>query len=74
MQKKEENQILQNHSKIYRFKMPMISTDHEQMIALHGEHKENVEVHVVHDVIEVDGNHDETHEVKIVKKVEVVSD
>ena len=55
-------------------KMPLISGDHEQMIALHGEHDKNVEVHVVRDVIEVDGNHDETHEVKIVKKVEVISD
>ena len=55
-------------------KMPMISADHENMIALHGEHDENVEVHVVHDVVEVDGSHDEVHDVKIVKKVEVVSD
>ncbi len=53
--------------------MPMISGDHEKMIALHGEHAENVEVHVMHDV-KADGDHDEVHEVKIVKKVEVVSD
>jgi len=55
-------------------KMPMISADHEEMIAMHGEHAENVEVHVVHDVVEIDGEHDEHHEVKIVKKVEVISD
>ena len=55
-------------------KMPLISADHERMIAMHGEHDENVEVHVVHDVVEVYGEHDEHHEVKVVKKVEVISD
>jgi hypothetical protein len=54
--------------------MPMIGGDHQKMIAVQGEHDENVDVHVVHDVVKVDGDHEETHKVKIVKKVEVVSD
>jgi hypothetical protein len=58
-------------------KMPLIDGDHGSKVALHGEHSEhdeNVEVHVVHDLIEVDGDQNEHHKVKVIKKVEVVSD
>ncbi len=55
-------------------KMPMLHGDGEDIMMIHAEHAENVDVHVVHDVVEVDGEHDGEHTVKIVKKVEVVSE
>ena len=55
-------------------KMPMIGSDHEQMMKLHGDHEEGFEVHVVHNVLETVGDHDELHQVKVVKKVEVVTE
>jgi hypothetical protein len=54
--------------------MPAIDADHGTMLKLHGEHAENIEVHVEHDVIEVDGDHEGEHTVKIVKKIEVVTE
>jgi hypothetical protein len=55
-------------------KMPMLHEDSETMMKIHSEHDANVDVHVVHDVVEIDGEHDGEHTVKIVKKVEVVSE
>lgn len=55
-------------------KMPMIGGDHESMMMIHAEDAENVDVHVVRDVVEIDGDHDGEHTVKIVKKVEVISE
>lgn len=55
-------------------KMPLLDGDHETMMQIHGEHDENVEVHVLKDVVEIDGDHDGEHTIKIVKKVEVVSE
>ena len=55
-------------------KMPMIGGDHESMTMIHADHAENVDVHIVKEVVEVDGEHDGEHTVKIVKKVEVISE
>jgi hypothetical protein len=55
-------------------KMPLLNGDHESMMKIHSEHDENVEVHIVKDVVELDGDHDGEHTIKIVKKVEVVSE
>ena len=55
-------------------RMPLLHGDIEDMVVIHSEHGENVDVHVEHDVIEVDGGHDGEHTVKIVKKIEAVSD
>ena len=55
-------------------KMPMIGGDHGSMMMIHADHAENVDVHVVKEVVEVEGDHDGEHTVKIVKKVEVVSE
>ena len=55
-------------------KMPLLDGDLDDMVMVHAEHAENVDVHVVHDVVEIDGDHDGEHTVKIVKKVEVVSE
>jgi hypothetical protein len=51
-------------------KMPLLDGDHETMMKIHGEHDENVDVHIVKDFVEVDGD----RTIKIVKKVEVVSE
>ena len=55
-------------------KMPLLNGDHESMMKIHSEHDENVEVHVVKIDGDHDGNHDGEHAVKIVKKVEVISE
>ena len=55
-------------------KMPLIDGDHESMMMIHADHAENVDVRIVKDVVEVDGDHDGEHTVKIVKKVEVISE
>ncbi|MDJ0813422.1 MAG: hypothetical protein QNJ23_06825 [Woeseiaceae bacterium] len=55
-------------------KVPLLNGDAEKMVEIHAEHDKDVDVHVVHDVIEIDGDHDGEHTVKIVKKVEVVSE
>ena len=55
-------------------KMPLLDGNHETMMKIHGEHDENVDVHIVKDIVEVDGDHDGEHTIKIVKKVEVVSE
>lgn len=55
-------------------KMPMLHGDDETLMKIHSEHDANVDVHVVHDVVEIDGEHEEEHTIKIVKKVEVVSE
>lgn len=55
-------------------KMPMLHGDHETMMKIHAEHDEDVDVQVFHDVVEIDGEQDGEHTVKIVKKVEVVTE
>ena len=55
-------------------RMPLLHGDVEDMVIIHSSHGENVDVHVEHEVIEVDGDHDGEHTVKIVKKVEVVTE
>lgn len=45
-------------------KMPMLHGDDEALMKIHSEH----------DVVEIDGEHEEEHTIKIVKKVEVVSE
>lgn len=52
-------------------KMPPIDADHETMMKIHAGHADNVEVHVEHDVIDVDAGHEGERTVRIVKKVEV---
>lgn len=51
--------------------MPMLHEEHGTMVMMHGEHDKNVEVEVIQ---EGEGNHDGHYEVKVVKKVEVVSE
>ena len=55
-------------------KMPLLNGNHESTMKIHSEHDENVEVHVVKIDGDHDGNHDGEHAVKIVKKVEVISE
>jgi hypothetical protein len=55
-------------------KMPPIAADHETMMGISAGHAENVEVHVEHGVIEVDGDDTGERTVTIVRKVEVVTD
>jgi len=58
-------------------KMPLIDGDHKKIIKLHGDHDKDVEVHVehdVHEIHEVDGDHEGTRKVKIIKKVKVAED
>ena len=55
-------------------KMPLIEEGHKHMLHLSGDHDKDVEVHVEHDVLEVDGDHEGAHEVKVVKKVKVVTE
>ncbi len=55
-------------------KMPMLQGDGDTLMKIHSDHDANVEVHVAHEVVEIDGEHDGEHAVKIVKKVEVVSE
>lgn len=55
-------------------KMPLIDGNHETMVKLHGEHRKNVDVHIVKDIVEIDGDHEGERTVKIVKKVEVVTE
>lgn len=55
-------------------KMPLIDGDHKRMLHLIGDHDENVEVHVEHDFLEVDGDHEGALEVNVIKKVKVVAE
>ena len=55
-------------------KMPLIDDDHKHMLHLDGDHDQDIEVHVEHDVLEVDGDREGAHEVKVIKKVEVVTE
>ncbi|MDJ0904960.1 MAG: hypothetical protein QNI96_02970 [Woeseiaceae bacterium] len=55
-------------------KMPMLHGDHETMKKIHVEHDEDVHVRVFHDSVEVDGEQEGEHTVKIVRKVEVVTE
>lgn len=57
-----------------KISLPLLDGDPEQFLMLHGEHDENVDVQVVHDVIEIDSEHDGEHEVKVVKKVKIVAE
>lgn len=45
-----------------------------KMPMLHGDDEDLVKVHSEHDVVEIDGEYEEEHTIKIVKKVEVVSE
>lgn len=55
-------------------KMPLIDGDHKHMLHLNGDHDQDIEVYVEHDVLEVDGDHEDAHEVRVIKKVKVVED
>ncbi len=55
-------------------KMPLIGGDHQHMLHSSGDHDQDIEVHVEHDVLEVDGKHEGAHQVKVIKKVEVVKE
>lgn len=59
-------------------KMPMLDGDGDgdgdTLMKIHSDHNAIVDVHVAHEVVEIDGEHGGEHTVKIVKKVEVVSE
>ena len=55
--------------------VPMIDGDHETMMMVHSEHDiENVDIEVVHEVVEGEGAHDGPHQVRVVKKIEIVEE
>lgn len=54
--------------------VPMLSGDHHGMVMVQGDQTANIDFEVIHEVIEDEIAHDGAHEVRIVKKVEVVAD
>ena len=54
--------------------MPALHAGHGDVMVMHGDHDTNVEVEVLHELTEADGAHKDHHQVKVVKKIEVVSD
>ena len=55
-------------------RLPMLQGDRETMMKIHAAHGDNVDVQISEDVVEVDGDHEGEHVIKIVKKVEVISE